>query len=179
MFPPADGRLEQRSGFDREDAPDAETAPIAHLVADMVYWESPDRWDWPFLSRHFRTVTAYNMHYRPDFLQAVRGQFEAADRAARDHGMRLVPNVMPGYDDTPLRGTGRVTINRRRGDFQRECFAVAAPFVDDDQPMLLITSFNEWHEGTELEPSEEYGEKYLDLTRNLVAPLRKRSSRTP
>jgi hypothetical protein len=78
---------------------------------------------------------------------------------------------MPGYDDTPLRGVGRVTFNRRRGDFYRESFAVAAPFIDDDQPMLLITSFNEWHEGTELEPSEEYGEKYLDLTRELVNAL--------
>lgn len=145
-----------------------------HLVADMVYWEPPDRWDWPFLSRHFRTVTAYNMYYRPEFLNAVRAQFESVDRAARGHGMRLVPNVMPGYDDTPLRGTGRVTINRRRGDFYRESFAVAAPFVDGDQPMLLITSFNEWHEGTELEPSEEYGERYLNLTRDLVAPLRGR-----
>jgi hypothetical protein len=60
-----------------------------------------------------------------------------------------------------------------------QSFAVAAPFVDDDQPMLLITSFNEWHEGTELEPSGEYGEKYLDLTRELVAPLRGRPSRSP
>jgi hypothetical protein len=144
-----------------------------HLVADMVYWETPDRWDWPFLARHFRTVTAYNMYYRPDFLRAVRGQFEAVDLAARGHGLRLVPNVMPGYDDTPLRGVGRVTINRRRGDFYRESFAVAVPFVDDDQPLLLITSFNEWHEGTELEPSEEYGERYLDLTRELLAPLRR------
>lgn len=150
-----------------------------HLVADTVYWEPPDRWDWQFLAAHFQSVTAYNMYYRPDFLRAVRGQFEAVDRAARPHGMRLVPNVMPGYDDTPLRGTERVTINRRRGDFYREYFAVAAPFVDAEQPMLLVTSFNEWHEGTEVEPSEEYGDKYLDLTRELVAPLRGRRPREP
>jgi hypothetical protein len=147
-----------------------------HLIADMVYWETPDRWEWKFLAEHFQGLTAYNMYYRPDFLRTVRTQFEAVDRAGRPHGIRLVPSVMPGYDDTPLRGTERVTINRRRGDFYREFFATATPFVDAEQPLLLVTSFNEWHEGTELEPSEEYGEKYLNLTRELVAPLRGRQA---
>ena len=112
------------------------------------------------------------MYYRPQFVDAVRGQFRAADRAARAEGLRLIPNVMPGYDDTPLRGTGRVTINRRRGQFYRESWGVASEFVGPDQPFLLVTSFNEWHEGTELEPSEEYREMYLQLTRELAGGLR-------
>ena len=41
-----------------------------------------------------------------------------------------------------------------------------------DGYVLLVTSFNEWHEGTELEPSTEYGEMYLNLTRDLVGKLR-------
>jgi hypothetical protein len=108
------------------------------------------------------------------FLDAVRGQFKAVNREARARGLRLVPNVMPGYDDTPLRGTERVTINRRRGDFYRDYWKVASGFVGADQPFLLVTSFNEWHEGTELEPSTEYGEIYLRLTRDLIGGLRKK-----
>lgn len=140
----------------------------------MVYWAAPDTLDWAFLKEHFQAVTAYNMYYRPRFLEAVQAQFQAADRAAREHGLRLIPNVMPGYDDTPLRGTERVTINRRRGQFYRIYWDIAAGFVGPEQPFLLVTSFNEWHEGTELEPSTEYGEMFLQLTRELVGKLRQR-----
>jgi hypothetical protein len=133
-----------------------------------------ESWDWQLLEDHFQAVTAYNMYYRPDFLAAVEKQFAAADKAARDRGLRLVPNVMPGYDDTPLRGTDRITINRRRGDFYREYWRLAARFVGPDQPLLLVTSFNEWHEGTEIEPSTEFGAAYLELTRELTGTLRDR-----
>lgn len=143
-----------------------------HLVADAVYWAPPADLDWDLLARHFRSVTAYNMYYRPDFIAAVRRQFEAADRAARERGLRLVPNAMPGYDDTPLRGTERVTINRRRGAFYRESWEVAATFVGPDQPLLFVTSFNEWHEGTEIERSTEFGADYLRLTKELSDRLR-------
>jgi hypothetical protein len=145
-----------------------------YLIADVVYWEPADKLDWTFLKEHFQAVTAYNMYYRPNFLDAVREQFRSADRAARAHRLRLVPNLMPGYDDTPLRGVERVTLNRRRGQFYRDYGKVAAEFVSRDQPILLVTSFNEWHEGTEIEPSTEYGDLYLRLTRELIGELRKR-----
>lgn len=145
-----------------------------HLIADVVYWQAADSIDWEFLREHFQDVTAYNMYYRPKFLEAVEAQFLEADRLARSHGMHLIPNVMPGYDDTPLRGTERITINRRRGQFYRESWNIASRFVTRDQPFVLITSFNEWHEGTEVEPSTEFGEMYLNLTRELAKAIRER-----
>jgi hypothetical protein len=148
-----------------------------YLIADVVYWEAPARYDWALLKEHFQAVTGYNMYYRPKFLEAVQAQLGASDRAARAQGLRLIPNVMPGYDDTPLRGTERVTINRRRGQFYRDYWRVASEFVGPDQPFLLLTSFNEWHEGTELEPSTEYGDMYLRLTRELAASLRARDKK--
>jgi len=32
----------------------------------------------------------------------------------------------------------------------------------------LLSSFNEWVEGTYIEPSVRYGDKYMEMTRELV-----------
>jgi hypothetical protein len=49
-------------------------------------------------------------------------------------------------------------------------------FVQPDQPYLFITTFNEWHEGTQLEPSVEHGDRYITLTRELTQQLRARGN---
>lgn len=145
-----------------------------YLIADVMYWEEPGELDWPFLADHFQAVTGYNMYDRPDFLPRVRRQYAAADRTARGRGMRMIPHVLPGYDDTRLRGTGRVTYPRRGGAFYRAFWELGATFVGPDQPFLIVTTFNEWHEGTALEPTATDGGLYLRLTRELAAGLRGR-----
>jgi hypothetical protein len=112
------------------------------------------------------------MYYRKDLLKEVWLQFEATARVAKQHGLAFIPNVMPGYDDTKLRGGDRPVFARQGGDFYRRGWGIAASYVSPQQPFLLITTFNEWHEGTEIEPSSQYLETYLDLTRHLVDETR-------
>ena len=57
---------------------------------------------------------------------------------------------------------------REDGAFYRNYLAIAERHLDGQWPLLLLTSFNEWHEGTEIEPSREYGDFYLLLTRELL-----------
>jgi hypothetical protein len=142
------------------------------LVADTVFWDPPESLDWPMLEESFQALTAYNMYYRDGFLDQVRRQFEVTAAVARRHGLGFVPNVMPGYDDTTLRGADRPVLAREGGKLYEQGWAIAASLLSPQQPFLVITTFNEWHEGTEIEPSSLYHETYLNLTRRLVDATR-------
>ncbi len=68
--------------------------------------------------------------------------------------------VIPGYDDTKIRKPG-LAVKRYDGQLYRLQWEQA---IKADPHWILITSFNEWHEGSEIEPSVQYGRYYLDLT---------------
>jgi glycoprotein endo-alpha-1,2-mannosidase len=71
--------------------------------------------------------------------------------------------VIPGFDDThvPGRPRPRPTVERFGGKTYAALWDAA---IRHDADWVLVTSFNEWHEGSEIEPSRELGTRYLDLT---------------
>ena len=68
--------------------------------------------------------------------------------------------VIPGYDDTKIRKPG-LAVDRYNGQLYRIQWEDA---IKADPHWILVTSFNEWHEGSEIEPSVEYKEQYIELT---------------
>ncbi len=81
-----------------------------------------------------------------------------------------VATVMPGYDDTHIAGRPGAYIHpRRAGDYYRQTWQAA---MDSEPAMIVINSFNEWREGTMIEPSVSYGDLYLNLTAELAAAFK-------
>jgi hypothetical protein len=111
----------------------------------------------------FDGLHLYNVAWSTDFA-ATAARF---GKASRDLGKLWVGTAMPGWDDTRVPGrTGAYAKDRAGGQFYRNSFNGAASSNPD---MLIITSFNEWMEGSQIEPSTSYGNLYLDLTRELSA----------
>jgi len=76
--------------------------------------------------------------------------------------------VLPGFDNRKvksLRGEQGKYLPRLDGKTYKDTWEAA---LNSDPDIILICTWNEWHEGSEIEPSREYGFKYLLLTREYV-----------
>jgi hypothetical protein len=96
------------------------------------------------------------------YLAEEPGRILAHHRAGRIYAGA----ALPGYDDRVIRQPGRF-LPRDAGRTLRRMFAAAA-----GADWVTVTSWNEWHEGTEIEPSLEYGDGFLRLTREVGAAWR-------
>ena len=104
----------------------------------------------------------------------------------------FIPCVAPGYDDLSVRPwNGQNRRERRNGDYYDDMWQNA---IDARASIVAITSFNEWHEGTQIEeavpfstaggkPYLDYGighppTFYLDKTRDWVSKFEKSGDRS-
>jgi hypothetical protein len=104
----------------------------------------------------------YNVAWSND-LAATQRQWAQRVRA---RGALWVGTAMPGWDDTRLlERSGRYQRDRQNGAWYQQSWAAATATNPD---WIVITSWNEFVENTHIEPSANYGSRYLDLTRTLA-----------
>jgi len=82
--------------------------------------------------------------------------------------------VVPGFDNTAIGGD--LFRDRAGGELYARYWNTA---IGLDAHSVLITSWSEWGEGTEIEPSREYGFDYLALTRQFVEEYKQTTLPTP
>jgi hypothetical protein len=148
--------------------PPQETFKVFSRVMRRFYFKNLE--EDVFLSKYFDGIAGYNMYSAnrtSDFLKNVDKVYQKFYNYARSHNLCFIPTVIPGYDDRNLSGLNRPILERKEGKFYEDFWAIAKKYLDPKLKMVLITTFNEWHEGTEIEPSKEYGNKYLELTKLL------------
>jgi hypothetical protein len=79
-------------------------------------------------------------------------------------GMRNpgVASVGPGYDHSAVPGRTPLIVKRERGKFYEENWT---KFLRRPSNFVMVETWNEFHEGTDVAASKEYGRRYIELTR--------------
>ena len=146
-----------------------------YLVADELYWGAPEA------SRIgiYDAITSYNMHGPSrfegypddtDWFSEIDRKYEQWRTAANDIGVAVIPNAMPAYNDRGVRlgndnyaipheinaglsGSGQYTTFQKSLEVAYEILETQTSDGIDDPPTIAITSWNEWNEDTNIEPS--------------------------
>jgi len=87
-------------------------------------------------------------------------------------GVAFVPNVYPGFNNTNNTNVSPpwVVLPRNETEF-RDMLEIARNHTDSNLGIAMITSWNEWMEGTTIEPSMEEGELFLHVVYDIVPEL--------
>lgn len=100
----------------------------------------------------------------PADLSAINAKFAGQVAGARaQHGTHKywVATAMPGYDDIKIRPGYGFAQDREGGAYYERSWQAA---IGSSPDWVVITSFNEWPEGSYIEPSVAFGDHYLNLT---------------
>jgi len=141
----------------------AVTAPH-HLPVDVH--EFVDGWS---LFVPFKVGNAENWEER--WLAAYRHHTNDARDPVR------IFTVSPGYDDSHLTASARINsemraVAREEGQTYQRMLAMA-PHLDPAPELIVINSFNEYHENTHIEPSFNHGNHYLEQTGAFTAAMKR------
>ncbi len=117
----------------------------------------------------------FHAAYPNDFLKAPTW---AARTRARGSDKLWIATISPGWDDRnagcrpDIRVPSQPFVKPRNdGATYRATFNAA---MKSNPDLLWVNSFNEWVEGTYIEPSQYYGDLYLNLTREMSAQFKAR-----
>ncbi len=72
-----------------------------------------------------------------------------------------VASLGPGYDHSAVPGRQPLVVDRRDGKFYEEQWL---KFLRRQSQLVMVETWNEFHEGTDIADSREHGRQYIDLT---------------
>jgi len=117
----------------------------------------------PYLvGKGFDQIHFYNPVMELNFFSARLLPDSGFVHFAHSEGKSVALTVIPGYDERRIPSrTLKIHADRGSGQLYQTLWSKA---IKAKPEWVLITSFNEWHEGSEIEPSLEFKDSYLDLT---------------
>jgi glycoprotein endo-alpha-1,2-mannosidase len=132
--------------YGTQDAPPQEWAALNERLGEGVRTFVQTRY------AGYAAAGGFDGLYTYDVLVHHGGTLRRTCEQARLRGLLCAPSVGPGYDARRAVGDPRVK-PRRHGATYDSMWASA---LTADADLVTITSFNEWHEGTQIEPARAH-----------------------
>jgi hypothetical protein len=125
-----------------------------------VETDRPETWLEVFDGVHLFSAASWTA----DATATYRNMRSKVDAAASRTGSpkAWAAGVAPGWDNSRLSDPVKVIVPRQNGAYYSARWEAALASRPD---LITITSWNEWGEGTAIEPGASYGNQYLDITR--------------
>jgi len=76
-----------------------------------------------------------------------------------------IGSLGPGYDHSAVRGRAPLVVSRRDGAYYEEIWRKA---LEQPPNVVMVETWNEFHEGSDIADSKEYGRRFIELTRKYV-----------
>lgn len=77
----------------------------------------------------------------------------------------VVAGLGPGYDHSAVPGRQALVVPRRGGAFYREQWEKLLRMQPARRPWIVhVETWNEWHEGTDIARSQDWGVRYIEMT---------------
>lgn len=147
-----------------------------YIIMDFTGYETSTKMQ-GFIEYFSSFIDGIHMYYPLGFSTnplEVYDLYQNACQLAHSYGKAFIATVVPGFNNLVTSGNKTAAlehvVDRRNGVTYDELWSIAKVSHPDG---YAITSFNEWHEGTEIEPSIEYRYQYIvfEFPSSIVLPV--------
>jgi len=141
-----------------------EGRPVVFLYsAAFCRGENPSLF--PQLRRRFRRRFGTDLFLVKEISWPYQADAVYAWGGALGFKLYSVASLGPGYDHSAVPGRRPLIVDRKGGDFYRKNWLLLLALPPQTRPRIaVIETWNEFHEGTDIAPSKEYGWQYVRMT---------------
>lgn len=144
-----------------------------NLLAKMkdYGYDAVSAYNWP----HLNMTPEENRAKRAPFATAIAGFPPVWSDIASANVLKLIPPVCGGWDSRPWHGETALARTNRTPELFKKHLLDCKKFLDTREQapklkMLFVEAWNEWGEGSYIEPHREFGFGYLEAIRQVFAP---------
>ncbi|HEB9308149.1 TPA: glycoside hydrolase family 99-like domain-containing protein [Campylobacter coli] len=136
-------------------------------------------YDFPPLLPHFQFYPSRNLNVNEEFLGQIYDYGRTVEHCVKEENrhFKIFNTVMLSWDNTARKQNNSVVFhNFKLESYKNWLFYVCKNILNNqtfssEEKIVLINAWNEWAEGTHLEPDRKYGYGYLEATYDVLSKM--------